>query len=487
MVFNSFEYIFLFLPAACGIYFILNRRIGLTASRMWLLLCSLFFYGYWNHLSLPLLLISLLVNFYIGKILQGSFTHFAAINRKAILLTGLVFNVGLLGYFKYSDFLIRNVNAVAGSSIGLLNLMLPLGISFFTFMQISFLVDVYRGKTREKGILLYSIYASFFPYIMSGPITRHDEIIPQLEEKEKWSLDHQNISAGILLFSIGLFKKTFIADTLAIWANQGFDSSAALKFFEAWLTSFSYTFQLYFDFSGYTDMALGTALFFNIRLPINFDSPYKSLSIQEFWRRWHMSLSRFLRDYIYIALGGSRSSEIRTYINTFITFLVAGIWHGAGWTFILWGIAHGLALIVQRLWGKTGLGMNRFISWFITFNFINAAWVLFRAKDLAGAIKVYKGMLGLNGVLLSSGLEKFAFLKSLGFEFGKWPSIFSKDTYYIIYFIAAAALITFFTKNSSEILTKYKPGWKWFVFISIILGIGLIHVTRISNFVYVNF
>ncbi|HPV43783.1 MAG TPA: MBOAT family protein [Spirochaetota bacterium] len=478
---------FLFLPVAWGLYFVFNRYTGKAAGQLWLFVCSLFFYAWWNILYLPLLLGSILVNFYAGRMLQGEFAAFNRIPRKAILAAGLAFNIGLLGYCKYSNFLIKTINSAAGTGISLLNIMLPLGISFFTFMQISFLMDVYRGRTEEKSILLYGVFASFFPYIVSGPITRHEELVPQLEEHDKQSLNHSNISAGIFLFAVGLFKKTFIADTLAIWANRGFDTVNALNFFEAWLTSLSYTFQLYFDFSGYTDMALGTALFFNLRLPINFDSPYKSLSIQEFWRRWHMSLSRFLRDYVYISLGGSRSGEIRTYVNTFLTFLVAGIWHGAGWTFILWGIAHGCALIVQRLWGKTSIRLHKAVSWFITFNFINAAWVIFRAKDLDGAINVYRGMLGLNGVLLSSKLKGLTFLKSLGVEFGNWPAVIGKDLSYMVYFIAAAAIVAFIGRNSNEFSEKLNPGWTWFLFISIILGIGLIHVTRISNFLYANF
>lgn len=488
MVFNTFEYIFLFLPVAWGAYFVVNRYLGTTLARVVLIFFSLFFYGCWNPLYLPLLLISVVINYGIGFALQGGVAAAAgSMRRKIILLPGLIFNIGLLGYYKYSDFLIVNINAAAGSNIGLLNLLLPLGISFFTFMQISFLVDSYRGNIKETGILPYVQYITFFPYIVSGPISRYNEIAPQFADKEKWSLNHQNISAGILLFALGLFKKTFIADTLALWANQGFDTSATLKFFEAWLTSLSYTFQLYFDFSGYTDMALGTALFFNVRLPVNFDSPYRSLSIQEFWRRWHISLSRFLRDYIYIPLGGNRAGEFRTSINVFITFLVGGIWHGAGWTFLFWGMAHGLGLIVQRLWRRTGIGINRYVSWFITFNFVNAAWVLFRAKDLDGALKVYKGMLGLNGVMISARLGKISFLKSLGFEFGEWPAAISTNVTYVIYYIAAAAVFAIFWKNSNELSAKYEPGWRWLVFIAIILGTGLIHVTRISNFVYANF
>jgi len=488
MVFNSFEYIFIFLPVAWGVYFVFNRYLGATVARVALILFSLFFYSYWNPLYLPLLIISVVINYGIGFSLQGGIAADAGgMRRKIMLLLGLLFNIGLLGYYKYSDFLIVNINAAAGSNIDLLNLLLPLGISFFTFMQISFLVDSYRGNIKETGILPYVQYVTFFPYIVSGPISRYNEIAPQFADKEKWTLNHQNISAGILLFALGLFKKTFIADTLALWANQGFDTSATLKFFEAWLTSLSYTFQLYFDFSGYTDMALGTALFFNVRLPVNFDSPYRSLSIQDFWRRWHISLSRFLRDYIYIPLGGNRAGEFRTSLNVFITFLVGGIWHGAGWTFILWGMAHGLGLIVQRLWRRTGIRINRYVSWFITFNFVNAAWVLFRAKDLAGALKVYKGMLGLNGVMISASLGKISFLKSLSFEFGEWPAAISKNITYVMYYIAAAAVIAIFWKNSNELSAKYEPGWRWLVFIAIILGIGLIHVTRISNFVYANF
>ena len=263
---------------------------------------------------------------------------------------------------------------------------MPIAISFFTFQQIIYLVDSYRGETKEYAFLNYSVFVAFFPQLISGPIVHHKEMMPQFENNRNKIINHENIAIGMLFFSIGLFKKVVLADTFATWATNGFDRAEILYFFEAWATSLSYTFQLYFDFSGYADMAIGIGLLFNIRLPINFNSPYKSRDIRDFWRRWHITLSRFLRDYVYIPLGGNKGTSIKTYNNLMVTFLIGGIWHGAGWTFVFWGLLHGLALVLQRLWSSFGLKMPTLLAWFITYNFVNLAWVFFRAESFSDAL-----------------------------------------------------------------------------------------------------
>ena len=282
-------------------------------------------------------------NFIIGRKLSSN-------PSKPLLIFGIIANVALLGYFKYADFFIENVNSLFGTNIDLLNLALPLAISFFTFQQIAYLVDSYRKETKEYSFLNYALFVTFFPQLIAGPIVHHKEMMPQFENKWNLVKKYKNIALGLFIFSIGLFKKVVIADTFAIWATNGFDNATTLNLFEAWATSLSYTFQLYFDFSGYTDMAIGIALLFNIKLPINFNSPYKALNIQDFWRRWHITLGRFLRDYIYIPLGGNRTGKFRNYLNLLITFLIAGIWHGASWMFVFWGFLHGVAMVVHRAW-----------------------------------------------------------------------------------------------------------------------------------------
>ncbi|MDN5089969.1 MBOAT family O-acyltransferase, partial [Aliarcobacter butzleri] len=310
------------------------------------------------------------------------------------------FNLGLLGYFKYTDFFLDNFNGIFGTNIPLPHIILPLGISFFTFTQIAFLVDAYKQEAKEYSLINYMLFVTYFPHLLAGPILHHKEMMPQFASKYNWVKNYRNIALGLFIFSIGLFKKVVIADTFAIWANAGFDTATTLNLIEAWATSLSYTFQLYFDFSGYTDMAIGISLMFNIKLPINFNSPYKALSIQDFWRRWHMTLSRFLRDYLYIPLGGNRKGNIRTYVNLITTFLLGGLWHGAGWTFIIWGLLHGIALAIHRLWQSLGFRMNKILAWFITFNFINITWIFFRAKDFESAMKVLGSMFSFDNVVL---------------------------------------------------------------------------------------
>ena len=356
---------------------------------------SLFFYSWWNIAYLPLILASMLFNYVIGNSLnKKDDENKKTFSKKSILIFGIVCNIALLGYFKYADFFIENFNLAIGTNVNLLNLLLPLAISFFTFQQIAYLVDSYRQETKEYDFLNYALFVTFFPQLIAGPIVHHKEMMPQFANNKNMVKNYRNIALGIFIFSMGLFKKVVIADTFAIWANAGFDTATTLNLFEAWATSLSYTFQLYFDFSGYTDMAIGIALLFNIKLPINFNSPYKATNIQDFWRRWHITLSRFLRDYVYIPLGGNKKSSFRTYSNLLATFVIGGFWHGAGWTFIFWGFLHGMALAIHRLWQTVGYKLPTVIAWIITFNFVNIAWVFFRAKEWDDAIKVLSGMIG---------------------------------------------------------------------------------------------
>ena len=374
MLFNSYEFLFFFLPITFFIYFLLNKKKLIKISKGFLVFSSLFFYGYWKPIYLPLLIISIAVNYIIG--LNISFKNKFLRNRKLLIL-GIVFNITLLGYFKYSNFFIANVNSIFDQNFDFLNLTLPLAISFFTFQQIAFLVDSFRQKTNDYDLMNYLVFVSFFPQLIAGPIVHHNEMMPQFSDIKNYRINYNNIVLGILIFGIGLFKKVVIADKFAIWATAGFDNASILNLFEAWVTSISYTFQLYFDFSGYTDMAIGIAYLFNIKLPFNFNSPYKSITIQDFWRRWHITLSRFLKDYIYIPLGGNKKGELKTYINLITTFLLAGIWHGAGWTFVVWGFLHGIALTIFKAWEKLNIKIHKWIAWIITFNFVNLTWVIF--------------------------------------------------------------------------------------------------------------
>ena len=475
----------MFLPFTFAIYFYLNYKRVTTLSQMFLVLASLFFYAWWNIAYLPLILVSILFNYALGVTLSKKGEN--AFSKKSLLIIGIVANLSLLGYFKYADFFIENTNFLLGSEFPLLHLLLPLAISFFTFQQVAYLVDSYRGETKEYDFLNYTLFVTFFPQLIAGPIVHHKEMMPQFAKAKNRIINKYNIALGLFIFSMGLFKKVVIADSFASTATQGFDNAEVLNLIEGWITSLSYTFQLYFDFSGYTDMAIGAALLFNIRLPINFDSPYKAVSIQDFWRRWHITLSRFLKEYIYIPLGGNRKTEIRTYANLFTTFLLGGIWHGAGWTFVLWGALHGFALMVHRMWQKAGLKMPIVLAWFVTFNFVNIAWVFFRAKEFEDAIKVLKGMFGFCGVALPNVLAgKLAFLQAYGVEFGMFMSHVKGSNITLVYLVLAFILVLGL-KNSAYYLENFKPT-KGFAFVSALLFTwGFFSLNKVSEFLYFNF
>ena len=486
MLFNSYAFIFAFLPITFIIYFYLNSKKLTTASVAFLVFASLFFYSWWNILYLPLILASMLFNFVMGNYLSKPLKSF---NKKAFLWFGIGSNVGLLGYFKYTDFLLDNFNGFFGSSIPLPHIVLPLGISFFTFTQIAYLVDCYKDKVKEYDFIRYALFVTYFPHLLAGPILHHSEMMPQFANIRNKTKNYRNIAMGLFLFSIGLFKKVVIADTFAVWVNAGFDTATTLSFFEAWATSLSYTFQLYFDFSGYTDMAIGVSLMFNIKLPINFNSPYKALDIQDFWRKWHMTLSRFLRDYIYIPLGGNRQGEFRTYINLFTTFLLGGLWHGAGWTFIFWGTLHGLALMIHRAWKSFGFTMNKYLAWFITFNFINLTWIFFRAKEWSDAVKVMSGMCGLGGIVIDRGMEN-ALRKIYNFgEFVQFGTLFEKvgNGNGSLKWVLVALLLTTLFQNSNKLTSTLKVNTKTAFIISVLFTYALFSTAKVSQFLYFNF
>ena len=458
MLFNSYVFIFVFLPLVFFVYFFLNKKRLSNLAKAFLVSASLFFYAYWRVYYLPILLGSIIFNFFISKFL-------AKHQSKAILIFGIVCNLALLGYFKYADFLISNLNAIANTNLSLLHIALPLALSFVTFQQIAYLVDSYNKQTKENSFLNYCLFITFFPQLIAGPIVHHKEMMPQFANKFNLIKNYKFIALGLFVFSIGLFKKSVVADTFSIFANAGFDVEGNLTFLQAWATSLSYTFQLYFDFSGYCDMAIGLALLFNIRLPINFNSPYKALNIQDFWHRWHITLSRFLRDYIYIPLGGNRGGQSRTYLNLFLVFLIGGLWHGAAWTFVVWGALHGVAIVIHRCWQKLNFKLNKIIAWIITFNFVNFTWIFFRAKSFEDAMKVIRGMF-----------------------FGE----FKIDVNYLeILFIVLAFLVVLLFKNSMQIAfdKKFKfTIWQifatsFFLFISILA----IRLNNASEFLYFRF
>jgi len=487
MLFNSHEFIFIFLPITFFVYFYLNQKRLTEASKGFLVCSSLIFYSWWNVIYLPIILISILFNFLISESLRNPCgVESNSLKKKSILIFGITLNLSLLGYFKYADFFIENMNFFIGVNIESLNLILPLAISFFTFQQIAYLVDSYKQESKEYDFLNYALFVTFFPQLIAGPIVHHKEMMPQFSQVRNRVKNYKNIAAGLFIFSIGLFKKVVIADTFAIWATNGFDVATTLNLLEAWATSLSYTFQLYFDFSGYADMAIGAALLFNIKLPINFNSPYKAINIQDFWRRWHMTLSRFLRDYVYIPLGGSKKGELRMYNNLTATFVLGGLWHGAGWTFIFWGVLHGSALIIQKLWGKINVRLPSWVSWFITFNFVNIAWIFFRAKEWNDAIKVLGSMFSLDNIVLPSNLEnKLYFLTDIGIHFGKFTENIEGD--YTFAWVVLALVLNLMFKNSNEKTQNLKLNYKTLLLVIIASLAGILSLHKTSEFLYFNF
>jgi alginate O-acetyltransferase complex protein AlgI len=460
MLFNSFEFLFGFVPLTLAVFFLLGVRGAPRAALAWLVLASLFFYGWWNPIYLLLIGASILLNYAIGvRLLQEP--------SRALLTLGVALNLGAIGYFKYAHFLAANLERTTGIELGLGPIVLPLAISFFTFQQISWLVDAHRGQVQDRGFLSYALFVTFFPQLIAGPIVHHSETIPQFARDETFRIDLANLTTGLAIFVLGLFKKVVLADGIAVHATPVFDAALAgarPTLFEAWGGALSYTFQLYYDFSGYSDMAIGLALMMNVRLPVNFDSPYKSVNVVEFWRRWHMTLSRFLRSYLYIPLGGNRHGTARRYLNLMVTMLLGGLWHGAAWTFVVWGALHGLYLIVVHLWHglRRRLGhdldrstlVGRIAARALTFLVVVIAWVFFRAGSFEAAWAVLSGMAGQNGVILPPAYARLfgplaPILVDLGWRFELVRGLLFGGVPQVLFLMLLAA-ITFLLPNTLE-------------------------------------
>lgn len=405
MLFNSPEFLLGFLPITLLGFFLIARSSHRLAA-LWLASASFFFYCWWDVRFGPLLLGSICFNYAMGYAIGHAKDERRA---KALLACGIAADLGLLAYFKYTNFFLATISSAAGVHTPTLNIVLPLGISFFTFTQIAFLVDVSRRIAREYNFIHYLLFVTYFPHLIAGPVLHHKQMMPQFAQAETYSPQREKIINGLAILLIGLAKKVVLADSFAGFASPVFEAAKAgqmLSFFEAWSGALAYTFQLYFDFSGYSDMAIGLSLMFGVQLPLNFDSPYKSRNIIEFWRRWHMTLSQFLRDYLYIPLGGNRMGEPRRYANLLTTMLLGGLWHGANWTFVMWGGLHGLYLAVNHVWQSMGWtrAAGRMCGGIpaalLTFLAVVVAWVFFRADSVHSATGILQGMAGMNGVCL---------------------------------------------------------------------------------------
>lgn len=470
MLFNSFVFIFAFLPITFMVYFGLNRMRHYTAAKVALVVASLYFYAFFNWSYLPIIISSILVNYLVAWRMRVDDKTWL---RKLWMVVGVVFNIGMIGYFKYFDFFIENINALFKTDFTLRNILLPLGISFFTFQQVAFVVDSYRKKTELPKFLDYCNFVTFFPQLIAGPIVLPEEMLPQFEDRFNRRVNYENMFNGLFIFALGLGKKVLIADSIAVFANTGFDLMSSYTMAEAWLTSLAYSFQLYFDFSGYCDMAIGIGLMFNIKLPLNFNAPYRACDFQDFWRRWHMTLNRFLTQYLYIPLGGSRKGEVRTLINIFIVFLVSGIWHGAGWTFIVWGILHGLTMIVNRLWKKYGVTLPNWFAIPLTFFFVNIFWVFFRADSLSDAMLIVSSMF--NNINLSLTMDFRSNLASL------LPNSINMMILFISFIFGVVGKTAY-----QWMETKNFYRWKSAVTI-VSFVVGCLFISRVATFLYFNF
>lgn len=520
MLFNSYEFIFLFLPIVVVVFFAFGRVSRGWALR-WVIAASLFFYAWWRPFNVLIIAPSVLINFILARLLQRLGKQGNRAAARAVLFLGIVFNVAFLGYFKYSNFLVGAVNDVFGTQWFLARIVLPLGISFITFQKIAFLVDVHAGRVESFTLQDYCLFVLFFPQLIAGPIVHYREMMPQFH-RVSCRFDKDNVAIGLTLFAFGLFQKVFLADNIAQAVTPVYElatSGSRIALVPAWIGALGFTFQVYFDFSGYTDMALGIARFFGVKLPPNFNSPLRASSIIDFWLRWHMTLTRFLTAYIYnpLALWLTRRRAARGNASfagpnkslgaflellvfpTLLTMLVSGIWHGAGYTFIVWGILHGLFLTINHGWRFLGLKLwrdrsqyARFMGPFgfiITFLCVAASMVIFRSATLKTAADLIQGMLGLHGIGLRSGI---------GIGLTK-----------MVFWVAVPALIAFLCPNSLRILSQYEPalGWKpgphegipgrmlvlwrpsliWAAAVSMVAAIGILNLGGQSEFLYWQF
>jgi len=514
MLFNSGEFLFLFLPVAFLVFVYLARTGNTGAQIVWLVLASVVFYGSWKPVYVILLFFSMGMNFTLGRILSRQDKW----RRRGILVFGVAVNLGLLAYYKYANFFVANVNAGFGTQWDIGNIILPLAISFYTFTQIAYLVDAWRGEAREYSFLHYCLFVTFFPHLIAGPLMHHQEIIPQFAKLRSREELWPDIAVGMTFFAIGMFKKVVLADSLAQYVDPLFDAAARggpINTMDSWIATLGFSLQIYFDFSGYTDMAIGSARLFGIRLPENFRSPYKSTSIIDFWRRWHMTLSRFLRDYLYISLGGNRHGSARRYLNLAITMLLGGLWHGAAWTFVIWGGLHGLYLCVNHGWRAIcgSLGWERFRTSALLTPFYllittlawSLAFVVFRAADVHSTLAIIKPAFVEFSVQPNATLQH-AISESF---LGQCLAMLGVGTpgYLPVYALLAICLfICWCLPNSQQYLRRYdpvlwqgepdttgpveilwKPGWVHASLAGILFGISLLGMSAVTEFIYFQF
>ncbi len=517
MLFNSVEFLFLFMPVLLFVFF----RLGHYSHRLaatWLTAGSLFFYGWWNPAYVGLLLASVVFNYLVGYGLARGH-DIGSPRRRRLLALGVTADLALLGYYKYANFFIGSLNIALGASLDLATIILPLGISFFTFTQIAFLVDAARGEAKEFDFIHYGLFVTYFPHLIAGPVLHHKEMMPQFGQAATYRFSPEFFTVGLTIFAIGLFKKVVLADGVAPYAAPVFAAAGAgeaLTFFQAWGGVLAYTLQLYFDFSGYSDMAIGLSCMIGVRLPLNFNSPYKAVSITDFWRRWHMTLSRFLRDYLYIPLGGNRKGPARRYLNLMATMLLGGLWHGAGWTFVIWGGLHGLYLVIHHAWQgvRKRLGHDlassspggRLLGAALTFLAVVVGWVFFRATSLDAALAILGSMLGRNGIALPEAIALRlgpvgGWLGGMGVAFTPGGGQNFMMTYV---WVLALLPVVFLAPNSQQIMGRFKPalggcdestgtrlawsaGRGWAVAMAVVLACGLLSLSRPSEFLYFQF
>ncbi|MDP1879604.1 MAG: MBOAT family O-acyltransferase [Parachlamydiaceae bacterium] len=483
MLFNSHGFIFLFLPIVlCGYFFFIQRRLPRYALSF-LLASSLFFYAYWDYRFLVLLIGSIGFNFGMGYLIS----KWDDWKKKGVFFLAIGLDLALLFHFKYFTFIKEVFASLTGQTHTFEGMILPLGISFFTFTQIAYLIDLYQGKAKSSDFISYALFVTVFPHLIAGPILHHKDMMTQFDDmgNKGWSIE--NISKGIFLFIVGLTKKVLIADYLSTLVSPVFDGPLeSLPFFHAWCAALIYTLQLYFDFSGYSDMAVGLGLLFNLHLPINFDSPYKATSMIDFWRRWHISLSIFLRDYLYIPLGGNRNGDWAKMQNLFVTMLLGGIWHGAGWTFVLWGACHGFLLIINHTWRSFRIHLPNSFSRIITFAAIMITWVIFRSPNITVMIHILKGMFGMNGVALPTSFGPYlSWLSSFGVEFIHLEHLLFKGKEMIL--LVIMTIVVLFLPNSNYWKERFFHYRFSGALCACIFVFVLLNLTEVSEFLYYQF
>ncbi len=516
MLFNSTEFLAVFLPVTLAGFFWLGARSRVAAA-WWLAIASLVFYAGWSWRYVPLLVGSVGFNF-ACSLLISRIKHPLTV-RKAALAGAIAANLLLLAYFKYADFLIANWNALLRQPVEPLHLVLPLGISFFTFTQIAFLVDTYKGIATEPRFSHYLVFVTYFPHLIAGPVLHHKEMMPQFASPSTYRFSWQHAAVGAAIFAIGLFKKTVLADGIAPHVGTGFEAAARgddVQFLQAWGAVLAFSLQLYFDFSGYSDMAIGLSRLFGVKLPLNFDSPYKSTNISDFWRRWHMTLSRFLRDYLYVPLGGNRHGRFRRYLNLIITMFLGGLWHGAAWTFAIWGLLHGVYLAINHGFRAMKPHLPRLIrspsivavaSTALTYFAVVLGWVFFRSDSLQAAYAMLAGMFGMNGISVPDALlvRAPAVVQSAAAKLGIAPELAGGTEFVILWSkILLLHVIVFAMPNTQQILGRFHPALdfrplsrrqpfvasfnrRWAVTLGALGGLGLLAMARHSEFLYYQF